>query len=34
MIKDNKRIWRGAAATQDGKSVDVTVDYKGNVVAK
>ena len=33
MIKDSKGIWRGAA-TQDGKSVDVAVDYKGNVVAK
>ena len=33
MIKDSKGIWRGAA-TQDGKSVDVAVVYKGNVVAK
>jgi hypothetical protein len=33
MIKDSKGIWRGAA-TRDGKSVEVAVDYKGNVVAK
>ena len=33
MIKDNRGIWRGTA-TRDGKSIDVAVDYKGNVVAK
>jgi hypothetical protein len=33
MIKDSRGIWRGAA-TRDGKSVEVAVDYKGNVVAK
>ena len=33
MIKDNRGIWRGTA-TRDGKSVDIAVDYKGNVVAK
>ena len=29
--KDDDGIWRGAA-TQDGKSVEVAVDFKGNVV--
>src|SRR5665213_712605 len=33
MSKDNRGIWRGTA-TRNGKSVDVAVDYKGNVVAK
>jgi hypothetical protein len=32
MKKDDNGIWRGTA-TQDGKSVAVAVDYKGNVVA-
>lgn len=32
MKKDDNGIWRGTA-TQDGKSVPVAVDYKGNVVA-
>jgi hypothetical protein len=31
--KDGDGIWRGSA-TQDGKSVQVAVDYKGNVVPK
>ena len=31
--KDKEGIWRGEA-TQDGKSVQVAVDYKGNVVAQ
>jgi hypothetical protein len=30
---DDKGIWRGTAM-QDGKSVHVAVDYKGNVVAQ
>lgn len=30
--KDDKGIWRGSA-TKDGKSVQVAIDYKGNVVA-
>jgi len=29
--KDDNGIWRGKA-TQDGKSVEIAVDYKGNVV--
>ena len=29
--KDNDGIWRGKA-TQNGKSVEIAVDYKGNVV--
>ena len=33
MLKDDKGIWRGAAL-QDGKSVNVAVDYKGNVFAQ
>ena len=33
MTKDSDGIWRGPA-TQDGKSVQVAVDYKGNVVAR
>ncbi len=33
MTKDEKGIWRGTA-TQDGKSMNVAVDYKGNVVAQ
>jgi hypothetical protein len=32
MKKDDHGIWRGTAM-QDGKSVPVAVDYKGNVVA-
>jgi hypothetical protein len=30
--KDDDGIWRGQA-TQDGKNVQIAVDYKGNVVA-
>ena len=33
MTKDADGIWRGAA-TQDGKTVQVAVDYKGNVVTQ
>lgn len=33
LAKDNQSIWRGAA-TKDGKSVNVAVDFKGNVVAQ
>ena len=32
LTKDNDGIWRGTAM-KDGKSVNVAVDYKGNVVA-
>ena len=32
MKKDNDGIWRGTAM-QDGKQVQIAVDYKGNVVA-
>lgn len=32
LTKDDKGVWRGAAM-KDGKSVQVAVDYKGNVVA-
>lgn len=31
LTKDDKGIWRGTAM-KDGKSVNVAVDYKGNVV--
>ena len=31
LTKDEKGIWRGTA-TQDGKKVNVAVDFKGNVV--
>jgi len=31
LTKDEKGIWRGTA-TMDGKTVNVAVDYKGNVV--
>ncbi len=33
LVMDDKGIWRGSAM-QDGKSVTVAVDYKGNVVAQ
>ena len=33
LTKDEKGIWRGTA-TQGGKSVNVAIDYKGNVVAQ
>ena len=33
LVLDDKGIWRGSAM-QDGKSVSVAVDYKGNVVAQ
>jgi hypothetical protein len=33
MTKDNDGIWRGPA-TVDGKTVQVAVDYKGNVVTQ
>lgn len=33
LTKDENGIWRGTAS-KDGKSVNVAVDYKGNVVAK
>lgn len=32
LTKDDKGIWRGTAS-KDGKSVNVAVDYKGNVVS-
>jgi hypothetical protein len=31
--KDSQSIWRGKA-TKDGKSVDVALDYQGNVVSE
>ena len=31
--KDDDGIWRGRA-TQDGKPVEIAIDYKGNVVTK
>lgn len=33
LAKDDKGIWRGSAKTE-GRSVEVAVDYKGNVVAR
>jgi hypothetical protein len=33
LVMDDKGIWRGSAM-QDGKNVNVAVDYKGNVVAQ
>ena len=33
MTNDDKGVWRGTAM-KDGKSVNVAVDYKGNVVAQ
>ncbi len=33
LAKDDKGIWRGTAM-KDGKSVNVAVDFKGNVVAQ
>lgn len=33
LLMDDKGIWRGSAM-QDGKSVKVAIDYKGNVVAQ
>lgn len=33
LVLDDKGIWRGPAM-QDGKSVNVAIDYKGNVVAQ
>ena len=33
LVKDDKGIWRGTAM-KDGKSVNVAVDFKGNVVAQ
>jgi len=29
--KDDKGVWRGRA-TKDGKTIDVSVDYQGNVI--
>ena len=31
--KDDKGVWRGSAM-RDGKSVDVSLDFQGNVVAR
>src|ERR1700733_12064735 len=31
--KDDKGVWRGTAV-RDGKSVDVSLDFEGNVVAR
>ena len=31
--KDDKGVWRGTAM-REGKSVDVSLDFEGNVVAK
>ena len=33
LTKDDKGVWRGSAQ-KEGKSVDVAVDYKGNVVTQ
>lgn len=33
LTKDDEGIWRGTAS-QEGKSVEVAVDFKGNVVAR
>ena len=33
LTKDEDGIWRGTA-TKDGKTVNIAVDYKGNVVAR
>jgi len=33
LTKDDKGIWRGKA-NKDGKQVDVTLDFQGNVVSK
>jgi putative membrane protein len=30
LVKDDKSVWRGHAM-KDGKTVDVAVDYKGNI---
>jgi hypothetical protein len=32
--KDDKGVWRGIIAMRDGKSVDVSLDFEGNVVAR
>ena len=32
LTKDEKGIWRGTAV-KDGKTVNIAVDYKGNVVS-
>jgi peptidase YpeB-like protein len=31
--KDDEGIWRGQATAEDGKPVEIAVDYKGNVVS-
>ncbi len=33
LTKDDKGVWRGSA-TKDGKTVQVAVDYQGNVVSQ
>ena len=33
LTKDNRGIWRGKAS-KDGKQVDVTLDFQGNVLGK
>lgn len=33
LAKDNQSIWRGKA-TKDGKQVEVSLDYQGNIVAR
>jgi hypothetical protein len=33
LAKDNSGVWRGKAS-KDGKTVDVSVDFQGNVVAR
>ena len=33
LMKDDQSIWRGTAM-KDGKSVAVSLDYQGNIVAK
>lgn len=32
--KDNDGIWRGIATQENGKQVEIAVDYRGNVVSK
>jgi hypothetical protein len=32
--KDDTGIWRGHATQENGKKVEIAVDYRGNVVAK
>ncbi len=33
LAKDDQSVWRGMATDKDGQSVDIALDYRGNITA-